>query len=253
MTTQIRKRILIFVVVGLFIEARQSLSVNVQHLIKEAKTKYIRFEKTTEDMVILQQTTTSYSKREIVSELKLFKKREKWRLESAIVKPLLTEKKTILIYDGEDTWMVTSLGKRKLTKEECSQTQVEGNWWDLTTEDAKIIGTESLNGQECYIIGFKEKDNPITKMWIDKKDLVLIKAEGIGQKDEVLVWKYSDFTEVGSNWKIPYKTEVYVNTEITSTVLIKSIEINKGLSNELFVPEKEKDLKIFDILKEIIK
>lgn len=256
MKNQIRKRILIFVVVGgLSIEAKEGFSFNVQRLIEEAKAKCTRFEKRIEDMSICQQIIefSPTKEKEIVSEIKLFKKKKKWRLESAIIKPLLQGKKTILIHDGRDTWMITSLGKRRLSAEESKNIQLEGNWWNLMTEKAKIVGTESLNGRECYIIGLKEGNSPITRMWIDKKDLVLIKAKGISGKDKILIWEYSDFREVDRDWKIPYKTEIYLNNEIVSTVLTEYIEINKGLPDELFDPNKEKALKVFDILKEMIK
>ncbi len=81
----------------------------------------------------------------------------------------------------------------------------------------------------------------------------LVKAEGIGSSNETLVWNYSDFREVGNGWKMPYKTEIYLNNKIISIVTTKSIEINKGLLNKLFDVKKEKDPRALDILKEIVK
>ncbi len=238
---------------SLFINAELDTSFSLEYLIKEAKERHIRFEEMTKDMVILQEAITYSSKKEFISEIRLFKKGKKLRIESAMIKPL-EGKKSVVIYDGKDIWMVTSLGKRKLSKKEASQIKAETNWWDLMTEDAKIIGTENVNEKECYVIGLKrEKDNPLITMWIDIKDLVLIKAESIGTSNEILVWNYFDFREVGKGWKMPYKTEIYSNSKIISIVTTKSIEINKGLFNKLFDVKKEKVPQALDILKEIVK
>ncbi|MEK9150242.1 MAG: outer membrane lipoprotein-sorting protein [Candidatus Desantisbacteria bacterium] len=242
-----RKRILIMTILigGLFI--KEALSLDLQQLIEEAKARQRRFEKTTKDLAILQEATTFFSAKEIISEIRLFKKGKRWRLESVVVKPM--EKKTVLINDGKNIWMVTSLGKRKLSEKESKGIQIEVNWWEIITGEAKIMGTERLEGKECYMVGMKEKGNLIM-MWIDKDDLVLIKTETRQGEDKSLV-EYSDFRKVGSSWKMPYRTTISQNNEVISTVTTKSIEINKGLPNKLFDPNKEKDPKMLDLLKEV--
>ena len=242
-----RKRILIMAIGGLFI--REASSLSLQQLIEEAKARHRRFEETTKDLAILQEATTFSPPKEIISKIRLFKKQKRWRLESVVIKPI--EKKTILIHDGKDTVMVTSLGKRKLSEKESKGIQVEVNWWEIKTSEAKIMGTESLEGKECYMVEMKEKGNLIIKMWIDKDDLVLIKTETKQGEDESLVYEYSDFRKVGSSWKMPCKTIISQNNEVISTVVTKSIEINKGLPNKLFDPNEEKGPKMLDILKEV--
>ena len=52
--------------------------------------------------------------------------------------------------------------------------------------------------------------------------------------------KTFDFRKVKGDWELPYKTEMYGNNELMSTTLVKSVEINKGLSDDLFNPDKVK-------------
>lgn len=228
---------------------KEAISFDLQQLIESAKARQGRFEETTKDLAILQEATIFSSSKEIVSEIKFFKKGKRWRLESVVVKPM--EKKTVFIHDGKDIWMVTSLGKRKLSEKESKGIQTEVNWWEMITGEAKIVGTESLKEKGCYVVEMREEENLIAKMWIDKDDLVLIKTEARQDKNNTLVCEYSDFREIGSSWKMPYRTIVSQNDEVISMVTTKSIEINKGLSNKLFDPNKEKDPKMFDILKEV--
>ena len=158
------------------------------------------------------------------------------------------EMETVIIYDGEDLWMISSFsGKKKLSDEEAHEYQTERNWWDLISEKAKIVGTEKVDKRECYVVETKEeKEFPFTRIWLDKKSLDLIKGERKQPKEETMLWVHSDFKKVKGDWEVPYKTEIYTGEKLVSTFLVKSLEINKGLSDDLFDPNKVKAKK-FDM------
>ena len=120
------------------------------------------------------------------------------------------------------------------------------SWWELISEKTKIVGTEQVGGRECYVVEIKEEESPFTRMWLDKENLVLIKGEYKEAEGEITLWVYSDFKKIKDNWEIPYKIQMYVDGNLAGSLLVKSLEINKGLSDDLFDPDKVK-IKGFNI------
>jgi len=147
---------------------------------------------------------------------------------------------TIVIYDGKDTWKISPfMGKRKLSGEEGKQYQRARNWWELVSENAKIVGSEKVDKRECYVVEIeKGGEFPFTKVWLDKGNLILTKGESKGPKGKTIVWIHSDFRKIKGDWEMPYKTEMYMNGKLMSTSLVKSIDTNKGISDDLFDPDK---------------
>lgn len=247
--------VLVVVLVSLVLGVSQGLSADWSSILKEAKAKYAKFEKEVKDMTIMQETKMVISekdKKEMTSEMKILRKGEKFRVETKMQMPdmpeAMGEMETVIIYDGEDLWMISSfLGKKKLSDEEAHEYQTERNWWDLISEKAKIVGTEKVDKRECYVVETKEeKEFPFTRIWLDKKSLDLIKGERKQPKEETMLWVHSDFKKVKGDWEMPYKTEIYTGEKLVSTSLVKSLEINKGLSDDLFDPDKVK-VKGFDM------
>jgi len=226
-------------------------------ILEQAEAKYAKFESEVKDMTIVQETKVITPEGEMVSEIKMLKKGEKFRMETRMEAPETPEMpkgmagmETIIIYDGKDTWMISSfMGKKKLSGEEAKQYQRERNWWELISEKAKIVGTEKVGNRVCYVVEIEEEeDSPFTRLWLDKKNLDLTKGESKGPKGETIVWIHSDFRKIKGDWQMPYKTEIYADGKLMSTLLVKSLEINKGVSDDLFDPNKVK-IKGFDIQK----
>ncbi len=63
------------------------------------------------------------------------------------------------------------------------------------------------------------------------------KGEMQGEQGETGLWVYSDFRKMAGDLEMPYKTEVYMNGEFLFNMIVKSIEINKGLPDSLFEPD----------------
>lgn len=228
----------------------QVLAQDLATILEQAEANYAKFENEVKDMTILQEMKVVTPEGEMVSEIKMLKKGEKFRMETRIQMPEAPEMpagmETIIIYDGKDTWMISPfLGMKKLSGEEEKQYQKDRNWWKLVSEKAKIVGTEKVGERECYVVEIEQgAEYPFTRLWVDKKNLYLIKGESKGPKKETIIWILSDFKKVKGTWEIPYKTETYADGKLVSTSLVKTLEINQGLSDDLFtVPEVKEEKK----------
>ena len=71
-----------------------------------------------------------------------------------------------------------------------------------------------------------------------QKSLHLIKADMKGEKGKTLILINSDFKKIIGDWEMLYTIKMYMSDNLMSTSIVKSVEINKGLSDDLFSPEK---------------
>jgi len=255
-------RLVLVICVVFLLGTTQSLAQDLASIIKEAQTRYAKSEQEIKDMAIAEEMKMVTEQGEMTSQVKMFKKGNKFRMEMAMQVPEAEEipqgmggMQTIIIYDGKDTWMVSSfMGKKKLSPEEGKEYLTERNWWELVSEKGKIVGTEKVDKRECYVVEMeKGKESPFTKLWLDKKSLDLVKAESIGSEGETVLVVNSDFRKIKGDWEMAYKREIYVDGELMSTSLVKSVDINKGLSDDLFDPNKVKFQKKGSMMRKMMK
>ncbi len=244
-------KVLLMALLSLVLGVSQGLTTDVSSILKGAEAKYAKFEEEIKDMTILEEMTVVTSEGELTLEMKKLKKGKKFREETKFEVPQSLETpegtggvETITIYDGKDTWMISPfMGKEKLSGDGEKQYQFlrERNWWELISEKAKIVGTEKVGKRVCYVVEIEEEEeSTFTKVWLDKANLILVKGESKKPEEKTVLLVQSDFRKIKGDWEIPYKTEMYVDGEITYTFVIKSIKINKGLSDDLFDPDKVK-------------
>lgn len=238
-------RVFFVALVSLVFGVSKGLTADWSSILKETKVKYAKFEKEVKDMTIVQEITMVTPEGERTSEAKMLRKGKKFRRESTMQMPDMPKEmgeiETITIYDGKDIWIISSLVKQKISDEERKKYQTERNWWEFLSENAEIVGTEKVGARDCYVVEIEEqKESPFTKVWLEKKNLVLVKAESREPTGEKVLLVFSDFRKIKSDWEIPYKTEMYADGKHTLTTLVKSVDINKGLSDDLFNPEKVK-------------
>lgn len=228
---------------GLFFGPSPGLSADISAILKEARARSARFEEAVRDMSIVQETVTLTPRGRVVSEGKMLKKGEKFRVETSVKMPPSAggppgsgAGQTIVLYDGQETWMISPLtGKRKIPADQAPQYHLERHWVDSVASGARLVGTEKVGLRECYLIEVEpQNQRPFTKLWLDKKSLVRVKAEGRGPQGQKVQWLYSDFRKVEGDWEVPYKTEMFVEGQLVSSTLVKSLQINQGLSDDLF-------------------
>jgi len=239
-----RLKVPLLVLLGIVFGFGEAFASDWSDLVRKAKAKYANFDNEVKDMTMVQEMKIVTPEGEMTSEMKMMRKGEKYRVATKMSMPNMPKgmggMETIIISDGKETWTISSFaGKKKLPKED--EVKHEGNlgWWDSFSKEAEIAGSEKIGGRDCYIVKFsKEAESYITRVWIDKNELFLVKIESKGDKGGTTTMLYSDFRKIKGNWEIPYETEIFSDDKLVSTMTMKSIEINKGLSDDLFDPDK---------------
>ena len=238
--------ILLVVSVILFLGVGQGFSQSVSDILRKAENNYKNFNQDFKDMAMVFDAKIYTPEGEMTSEMKLFTKGEKSRSEivmqfpeSASMPEGMGNMQTIIIFDGQDTWMISPfVGKKKLTTEQAEeqmQYQMGMNWWQSISDKAKYIGIEKINNRECYVLEIEAgRDSHYSKIWVDKKSLFLIKTESKDDSGETMRMIFSDFRKIKNNWELPYKTEGFMDEVQTMTILLKSFAINQGLPDDLF-------------------
>jgi outer membrane lipoprotein-sorting protein len=147
--------------------------------------------------------------------------------------------KTIVISDGANVWMLNPMaGKVQLPADQAGQYRGQWHCKDYIPQNAEIVGSEVVNGRDCFVLAVKDEKSDYAKLWVDKRNYQLARLEGKPQQGETMIAIFSDFRKVTGGWEFPYKTEVYSGKEIASTVTVKSIDVNKGLKDDLFNADK---------------
>jgi|WetSurMetagenome_2_1015567.scaffolds.fasta_scaffold06735_4 outer membrane lipoprotein-sorting protein len=149
--------------------------------------------------------------------------------------------KTIVIGDDKGAWIINPMmGKSQIPADEAAKYRGQ---WDCTTYmpvAAEIVGSEKVGGRDCYVLSVLDNSSEYAKLWIDQKSFLLMKMEGKPQEGVASVILLSDYRKVSGDFEMPYKTEMYSGKDLISTGIVKSIEVNKGISDDLFDPDKIK-------------
>ncbi len=241
------KIVLLMAFLSLSVGINQVFTAEWSTIHKKLKGKYASFEKEVKDMTILQEMQVHHDQNQLVSKNKIYRKGKKYRVETSIPTPSnaknlekMKPMKTIFISDGRNEWIISPfMGKKKISPEEQKNYQIGANWYDRLPTKAKITGSEKIGKHNCYVVEFTPNDSfSFTKIWLEKKNLLLIKTQGTGEKERVLSMINSDFKKIKGTWEMPYKTQIYSGKQLSSTLLIRSLKINKGLSDDLFDPDK---------------
>jgi len=215
----------------------QAVAADWSDVFKKVKAKHTGFEQEVKDMSITQEMKIVTADREITSNAKVFKKGGKFRIDSAMQVPgIAGGMNSVVIFDGKSTWMISPvMGKRKLAQRDENKYQTEENWLDLISDKAEITGSEKIGNQDCYVVAVnREGESSFTRVWIGKKNLILVKAENKGREGKMTVWVFSDFRKIKKDYEMPYKTEMYTGGKLFSVTLVKSIAVNNGLPDSLF-------------------
>lgn len=263
MLERLNKGRLRVIMLGLLIMAfgfGEAFASDWSDLIKKAEVKYKNFYEEVKDITMIQELKVVSPEGEVTPETKMMKKGEKFRIETKMPVPNMPKgmegMETVVIFDGKDTWVISPFtGKQKLPEEQRMKYQGNLDWWHSISEEAEIVGSEKISGRDCYLVKFKEKEeSPITRLWIDKNKLFVVKGEGSGEKGETMTMAFSDFRTIKGDWEIPYKTEIFSDGKVVTTVIMKSLEINKGLSDDLFDPDKVevKGMDMQDMMKKMM-
>ncbi len=149
--------------------------------------------------------------------------------------------KTIVVGDDKSAWIVNPMmGKSQIPADEAAKYRGQ---WDCTAYmpvAAEIIGSEKIAGRDCYVLSVLDSSSEFAKLWIDQKSFNLMKMEGKPQEGVTSVILLSDYRKVSGDFEMPFRTEMYSGKDLISTTIVKSIAVNKGISDDLFDPDKIK-------------
>ncbi len=240
----------LFVTVNVF-------AITWEELKAQIEAKYGGFSDEIKDMeMVMEAETKGMEGMEDVgpSEIKMFRKGEKYRMEMKMNMPegsgMPGGMTNIMIFDGKDLWSVNQFaGKQKISADASASSRNQISWWEDMPEKGKIIGSEKVGNKDCYVVeawnedidtsSIKTDEEDKVKGWIEKGTLLLIQLEFQGAKDETFKVVNSNFKKV-KNWEMPYTTEVFTGGKLITKTTIKTLNINKGLSDDLFDADKVK-------------
>ena len=100
-----------------------------------------------------------------------------------------------------------------------------------------MLTIESVDGKDCYVIETETAANAPMRFWLDKEKLAPVKME-LETPQGTMLAVYSDPRKIQGDWEMPYLTETYMNGELLSTMTVKSVKVNTGLSDDLFNADK---------------
>lgn len=216
-------------------------------LSKQLRDRCAKFNQGVKDMTMTMEMTNVSSEGSFQTQATLFRKGDRFRAEVKMPKmpgggdmpPEFAEMTTLVIDDGKGVWMINPMtGKIEVPSNETSKYRGQWDCGDYVPEKAEITGGETVSGRDCHVVVVKDATSSYARLWIDKKTLDLMKLEGKPQDGETTVTLFSDFKKVAGDWQVPHKTELYQKDKVVSTIIITSMEANKGLSDDLFDADK---------------
>lgn len=215
-------------------------------IVSQAKARYQKHVGSIQDMTTQLQTQVSSPSGVMTQNTAVFSKGNKFRAETSMEIPGMPAGfdmggmgKSVVISDGSRTWMISPMGGRmEVPTSQDAQYRQDSTYWDRLGDEAKVVGSESIRGRDCYIVETQWQEGaPPAQIWLDKKDLMIMKVQSRTEQGS-LEMLYSDFRDVRGGWKTPFKIETLMNGTLFSTTQIRSIEFDRGLPDELFDPSR---------------
>ena len=208
-------------------------------VLRDAQAKCDRQRSAIRDMVIVEDMVMQSEEGAMQAEHTLYRQGVRSRVEMTMHVPQagMGDMRTIVIDNGTDVWMFHSLtGKRKLSPEEAKDRGEFRDCWDFTPENSSVVGSESADGKDCYLVDMT-RDGVQHRLWLEKSTGRVIQGEAHSQGESVR-WALSDFRTVFDDYEYPYKIELFDGAQTISTMAVKSIVVNEGLSDDLFDPNQ---------------
>lgn len=112
--------------------------------------------------------------------------------------------------------------------------------------DAKHVGTENINGVECYILAFRALDSRRIKIWIDpEKDYAVYRIDHIHPTKELIFWRsvYKQFVKYGDIWfpQVSVGNTFFRDGRVLRTITdeVVDTEFNVDFPEDFFEFERE--------------
>lgn len=235
---------------GWSLSAGVGLAEDIGDIVAKLQAKYGKYEKLVKDLTMSMDVTVANGKNTMTSENTMYYKEPKFRMDSKVNMGQSGAMTTTIVFDGDEMWMVSPMGTHKLgDKDQVKYDRDKSwRWWSYLTENGTVTSSETVDGHDCWVIEFPQADEKaknqarphFSKLWLAKDVLVQVKAEVLTEKKKKAVIVYSDIKPAIGKMEMPYKTETFVDGKLASTAVIRSVEYNKNLPDELFSAAKAK-------------
>jgi outer membrane lipoprotein-sorting protein len=218
-------------------------------LSKQLGERCAKFHADVKDLSLVMEMKATTPQGEVATAMTVFQKGEKSRAEikmqgmpgGAEMPPAMADMTILVIRDGKKTWMISPMtGKMEVPEEQAKQ--YKNQWYcdDYIPAEADLAGSETVSGRDCFVVVVKDPSSLYAKLWIDKKGLDPVKTEMKPLEGKTMTALFSDYKTLSGDWQFPYKTEMFQDKTLVSTMIVKSVEVNKGVSDDLFDAEKVK-------------
>lgn len=140
------------------------------------------------------------------------------------------------IYDGHDLWSLGEPGKapEKQTLGAAPELAMWQDWWKYLDGGASLEALEDVDGIDCLVIAVTPSALfPRSRLWVDKREFRLLKAQGLNEDGKEITWLYSDYRAQG-DWKFPFKIEIKISGEPFAFYRVRAMRLNKNLTDETF-------------------
>ena len=241
-------RLAALAVLSVFFLRSVAFAQDTQAVLTQAQEKCAQFEAQVTDMHMVQTMATHTIEGDVSAQQTVYTKGKMSRIEMEMQLPEsdgisvgddVGSLKTVMIDNGEQAWMFSPFGgKKELSREEAERNAPARNCWGFFPENAKITGSETMQGRDCYIVEIEEP-GAMTRLWLDKQNFIPVQGETRDSAGvELYRWIHSDFHRIHGDWEYPYRTEMYEGSELAATMLVTSLDVNQGVSDDLFDPDK---------------
>ncbi len=223
-----------------------SFSEDWAGLSKQLHERCVKYNADVKDISIVMEMRAMSPEGDVVTAISAVQKGKKSRAEiqmqgpgGADMPPGMADIKMTVIHDGKKTWMISPMmGKMEVPEEEAAKYQHQWSCDEYLPAEAEVAGSETVAGRECLVVVVKDKTLPYTKLWIDKKTLDPVKTEMKSEDGKTLSAIFSEYKKLTGEWNYPYKTEMFQDETLISTMIAKSVGVNTGVSDDLFNAEK---------------
>jgi outer membrane lipoprotein-sorting protein len=236
---RMRKGFFASLIVLLVISANSLVAAEWPTVLRDAETRCRQQHAQIVDMTLVQAIASATPNGMMNSRQTLYQRGELSRMEMTM--PGMggdsVEMKMIVVSDGKEAWMFSPFtGKRKLPESETRQHNIDTDCWDFTEANSRIVSSEMAQGKDCYVISLN-KDSVQHMLWMDKSSLTVLQGVSFSGADSVR-WVLSDFRPVIGDYQHPHKVEMFDGDQLINSMTVESIQVNSGLSDDLFNPDK---------------
>ncbi|MBU1168296.1 MAG: outer membrane lipoprotein-sorting protein [Proteobacteria bacterium] len=207
-----------------------AFAANGKQIFDAYKAKEQTFESTAKNVVI----TQTLEGQGMSADMTVYKKGSKMRMESVVKmggNPMMGKAgdKSIMINDGKTMWSFSPMMGKVTTPSDSMEGETRA------PEKVKALGKETVSGVSCWKIEVVYPYDEKETLWISEKDAILIKEERGDEEGQTTV-VYSDIKTV-KGFPIAHLITTSEDGQVTDTVRITSLEVNKKIDDTLFNPD----------------